>query len=143
MHLRSGKALKEMARPTSNGTISSLQSSQSSSQAQYTSAPTMDVNVSTAMGATMAMPVSTEIPATVLTTDVAMTWPGIRFFVPPFTTSILVTTSIHVSTNIHVSPHAQIRARLDGRFFAMQNFTMSMTAREQPYGMPTSIRSGL
>lgn len=64
-------------------------------------------------------------------------------FVPPFTTNIPVTTSIHVSTSIHVPPHAQIRARLDDRFLNTQNFTMSMTTREQLYDMTTSIMEGL
>jgi len=57
MDLRSGKALKEMARPTNSGTFASSKSSQSSSQTQSTQAstPTVGANVSTAMGATMAM----------------------------------------------------------------------------------------
>ncbi|KEH40930.1 hypothetical protein MTR_1g037660 [Medicago truncatula] len=54
-------------------------------------------------------------------------------FVPPFTISI------PVSTTIHMSLHPQVRAILDDRFIAMQNFIMPMTTREQPYGMPTSM----
>ena len=123
MHLRSGKALKVMARPTNSGISASSQLSQSSSQAQstHTPAPTMGANVSTAMGETMAMPVSTEMgvtaPPTTSTTDAAMTQPAMGTFVPPFTTSI------HVTTSIPMSHHPQVRARLDDRFIAMQNFT--------------------
>jgi len=46
-------------------------------------------------------------------------------------------------TSVHVSPHAQVRARLDERFVAMQNFTMHMTTRDQPYGMPASMMAAL
>jgi len=123
MHLISGKALKEMARPTNSDTFASSQSSQSSSQAQSTQAyaPTVGANVSTVMGATMAKPVSTEMgvtsPTTVSTTAIAMTQPEIGSFVPPFTTSI------HVSTNFPMSPHPHVRVRLDDRFIVMQNTT--------------------
>jgi len=60
MHLRCGRALKEMTRP-SGTSASSTQRSTQSPQALSTQAPapTVGVNVSTAMGATMAMPVST------------------------------------------------------------------------------------
>ena len=54
-----------------------------------------------------------------------------------------MTTSIHVSTNIHVSPHAHIRATLNDKFIAMQNFNMPVTTKEQPYGIPTSMMAGL
>jgi hypothetical protein len=37
-----------------------------------------------------------------------------------------------------MSPHPQVRARLDDKFMAMQNFT-----REQPYGMLTSMMASL
>jgi len=50
-------------------------------------------------------------------------------FVPPFTTSILVSTNIPVSTSIPIYPHHQIRARLDDRFIAMQIFTMPIDER--------------
>jgi len=79
MHLRSGKSLKEMARPTNSGTSASSQSSQSFSQAQSThaSAPTVGANVSNTMGVTMAMLVLTKTgviaPATISTTAAAMT----------------------------------------------------------------------
>jgi len=122
MHLRNGKALKEMARPTNSGNFASSQSSQSSSQAQSTqaSAPIVDANVPTSMGATMTMSVSIEMgviaPATVSTIAAAMIQPKMRTYVPPFTTNI------HVSTTILMSPHLQVRARLDDRFIAMENF---------------------
>jgi len=66
-----------------------------------------------------------------------MTQSGVGAFMPPFSTSI------PMSTSIHVSSHAQIMSRLDDRFVAMQKFTMSMTKRNEPYGMPTSMIAGL
>jgi len=140
MHIRSGKALKEMAQPTNSGTSVS---SQSSSQAQSTHAsnPYSGCQCVNCHGATLTMPVSTEMgvtaPATVSTTAAAMTQPEMGAFVPPFTTSI------HVSTTIPMSPHHQIRARLDYRVITMQNFTIPMTTMEQPYGMPTSMMASL
>ena len=47
MHLRSGKALKEMARPTNIGTSTSSQSS-SKAQSTHASAPTVVASASTA-----------------------------------------------------------------------------------------------
>lgn len=96
----------------------------------------MGANVSTAIGALMAMPVSTEMgviaPPTASTTAAAMTQLEIWTFVPPFTASIVV------STSIPISPHTQVRARLDDRFVTMQNLT-----REQPYSMPISMMASL
>jgi len=127
-----------MARPTNSGTAASSQSSQSSSQAQSTQASThvVDASVSTAMGETMAMPISTDMgvaaPATVSTTDVPMTQPEMGTFEPPFTVGV------PVSTSVPISPHPQVRSRLDDRFITMQNLS-----REQPYGMPTSMMASL
>jgi len=89
----------------------------------------MGANVSTAMGVIA--------PPIVSTTAAAMTQPEMETFMPPFTTSI------HVSTTVPMSPHHQVRARLDDRFIAMQNFIMPMTNMEQPYGMPTSMMASL
>jgi len=63
MHLRSGKALNKMTKSTNTGASMSSQSLKTSSQAQttQTSIPAMDLSVPTALGATTAMPVSTEI----------------------------------------------------------------------------------
>jgi len=72
MHLRSGKALKEMARPTNIGTYASSQTS-SEKQFSQASSSTMGVNVSNAMRSTMATPISTKILSTVSTTASAMT----------------------------------------------------------------------
>jgi len=89
MHLRSGKS---MARARSS-------SSQSSSQAKSLQAtsPLGDLNMSTAMGATVAMPSSTEMgvtaPSTVSTSS-PMTRPEMRTFVPPFNAGVPSTTSI-------------------------------------------------
>ena len=121
MHLRSGKS---MARASST-------SSQSSSQAQSLQAITHlgDLNVSTIMGATIAMLVSTETgvtaPSTVLTSS-PMTRPEMGTFVPPFTAGIPSTTSVPSSP--------LVRPRLDGR-----NTNVKNLPREQPYGMPTSM----
>lgn len=79
MYLRSGKVLKEMAQPTNNGTSASSQSSQYTSQAQslLKSTPIVGVDVSTAMGETMVVPISIEMevttPATMSTSAAAMT----------------------------------------------------------------------
>jgi len=121
MHLISGKY---MARASST-------SSQSSSQAQplQASTPLGDLNVSTAVGATMAMPVSTETrvtaPSTVSTSS-PMTRPEMGTFVPLFSAGVPSTTSIPSSP--------LIRPRLDDRNTNIQNHP-----REQPYGMPTSM----
>jgi len=88
------------------------------------------------MGASMAMPISTEIgvttPSNVSTTVAVVTQPEIGSFVPPFTTNI------HVSIVIPISPYPQVRAILNDRFIAMKNFI-----REQPFGMPTSMMASL
>jgi len=87
MHLRSGKALKIM---TKSANMSS-QLSQSSSQAQITrtSTPAVGASESTVVGATMAMPISTEMgivaPTTATTVTAQMTQPEMGTFVPPFT----------------------------------------------------------
>ena len=96
----------------------------------------VDASVSTAMGETMATPVSKDMgviaPATVSTTDAPMTQPEMGTFVPPFTVGVLV------STSVPISPHPQVRARLDDRFIIVQNLY-----REQPYGMLTSMMASL
>jgi len=138
MHLRSGKALKVMARPTNSSAFASSQSSHSPSQADSThaSAPIVGASVSTAIGTTMAMSDLTEMgiraPTTVSTTAVAVTHKKIGNFVPPFTAGV------HVSTGIPISPHPQVRARLDDRFKSKKNLS-----REQPYVMPTSMMTSL
>ena len=127
MHLRSGKS---MARASSSF-------SQSSSQAQSLQAtsPLGGLNVSTPVGATMAMPGSTELgvtaPSTV-STSVQMTRPEMGTVIPPFTTSVPTTTSIPSSS----APSN--RPRLDDRNTSMQNLS-----REQPYGMPTSLMANV
>jgi hypothetical protein len=89
MHLRSGKS---MARVSSS-------SSQSSSQAQplQATSPLRDLNVSTLVGATMAMPGSTEMgvtaPSTV-STSTQMTRPEMGTVIPPFTADVPSTTSL-------------------------------------------------
>jgi len=97
VHLRSGKALKTMTTPTIGGTSASSQSSQSFSQVQST----VCVGVSTTVGATMAMPVLTEMgitsPTIASTTAAAVTQRERRTFVLPFNAGVPVSTSIPVS----------------------------------------------
>ena len=125
MHLSSGKSL---ARASSS-------SSQSSSQEQSLQAttPLGDLNVSTVVGVTMAMPLSTEtrvkVPSTVSTSS-PMTRPEIGTFVPPFTAGVPLTTSVPSSP--------LVRPRLDDRNTNVQNLS-----REQPYGMPTSMMANM
>jgi len=125
MHLSSGKSL---ARASSS-------SSQSSSQEQSLQAttPLGDLNVSTVVGVTMAMPLSTEtrvkVPSTVSTSS-PMTRPEIGTFVPPFTAGVPLTTSVPSSP--------LVRPRLDDRNTNVQNLP-----REQPYGMPTSMMANV
>jgi len=121
MHLRSGKS---MARASSS-------SSQSSSQAQSLQAtsPLGDLNVSTPLGATMAMLVSTKTgvtaPSTVSTSS-PMTRLEMGTVIPSFLASVPPTNSIQ--------SFPLFRPRLDDRNINMQNLS-----REQPYGMPTSM----
>jgi len=121
MHLRSGKSMA----------CASSSSSQSSSQAQSLQAtsPLGDLNVSTPVGATMAMPVSKKMgvtaPSTV-STSVPMTRPEMGAVIPTFTAGVPSTTSIPSSP--------LVMPRLDDRNTNMQNLS-----REQPYGMPTSM----
>jgi len=132
MHLRSRKALKEMARPNTNGTFAT--STQSNTQSTQAFAPIVGANVSTVMGVTPPMLVSTDMgvtaPATVSTTA-ALTQSELVAYVPPLLT-------------FHVTLNHQVRTLLDNRFFfLMQNFTMPMVTREQQYGMLTSILTGI
>jgi len=91
------------------------QSLQSSSQAKITrtSAPAVDATVRTVVGATMAMPVLTEMGVTAPTTAPnvtdQMTQPEMRTFVPPFTAGA------PVSTSVPSSPSPQVRTRFDDR----------------------------
>jgi len=123
MYLRSGKSRAH----------ASSSSSQSSSQApplQATS-PLGDLNMSTSVGATMAMPSSTEMVVTAPSTvsmSAQMTRPEMGIVIPPFTTGVPSTTSMP-STSAPSN-----RPRLDDRNVNMQN-----VSREQPYGMPTSL----
>jgi len=125
MHLRSGKY---MARVSSS-------SSQSSSQVQSIQAtsPLGDLNVSTSVGTTMAMPVSTKLgvtaPSTVSTSS-PTTRPEMGTFVPPFIVGVPSTTSIPSSSFV--------RPRLNDRNPNVQNLS-----REQQYGMPTSMMANV
>jgi len=101
-------------------------SSQSSSQTPFLQAttPSGDLNVSTAVGATMATPVSTEMgvtaPTTVLTST-PMTQPEMGTFVPPYTAGV------PLSTSVLGSPLPSVKLRPDDRNIGMQNLS-----REQP-----------
>ena len=121
MQLRIGKS---MARASSS-------SSHSSSQAQSLQAtsPLGVLNVSTPVGAPMAMPVSTEMGATVSTSS-PMTRPEMGIVIPPFIVGVPSTTSIPSSP--------LVRPRLDDRNTNMQNIL-----REQPYGMQTSMMANV
>jgi len=80
-------------------------------------------------GATMAFPVSTEMGVTTplnISTSVPMTRPEMGTVIPPFTACVPSTTSTQSSP--------LVRPRLDDRNTSMQNLS-----REQPYGMPTSM----
>jgi len=91
-------------------------------------APVVSASVSTSVGATMVMPVSTEMgvtaPTTTPTVTAQMTQPEMGTFVPPFTAGV------HVSTSVPSSPSPQVRNT--------QNFS-----KDQPYGMPTSMMANL
>jgi len=125
MHLRSGKS---MARVSSS-------SSRPSSQAQSLQAttPLGVLNVSTAVWATMAMPVSTEMgvttPSTVSTSS-PTTRSEMGTFVPPFTVGVPLTTSVPSSP--------LVRPMFDDGNTNVQNLP-----REQPYGMPTSMMANV
>jgi len=103
-------------------------SSSSQSPLQETS-PLGDLNVSTHVGATMAMPVSTKMgvtaPSTV-STSAPMTRPEMETFVPPFIVGVPSTSNIPSSL--------LIRPKLDDR-----NTNVQSLSKEQPYGMPTSM----
>ena len=113
----------------------SSSSSQSSSQAQSLQAttPLGDLNVSTAVGATMAMPVSTETGVTASSTVLTfspMTRLEMGTFVPLFTASVSLNTSVPSSPLVN--------PRLDDRNTNVQNLH-----REQPYGMSTSMMANV
>jgi len=104
-------------------------SSQSSSQAQalQVTSPLGDLNVSTPVGATMAMPGSTEMGVTApstISTSTQMTRPEMGAVIPPFTAGVLSTASMP-STSVPSN-----RPRLDDRNVNVQNIS-----REQSYGM--------
>jgi len=125
MDLRSGKF---MSRAVSS-------SSQSSSHAQplQANSPLRDLNVSTPVGATLAMPGSTEMGVTApstISTFVSMTRPEMGIVTPSFTTGVPSTTSIPSSP--------LVRPRLDDRNINMQN-----VSREQSFGIPTSMMANL
>ncbi|KEH22346.1 hypothetical protein MTR_7g444810 [Medicago truncatula] len=94
-----------MTKSANIGVSMSSQSSQSSSQVQIiqASAPAMGASVSTVVGATMAMPVLTEmgitVPTTAPTVTTQMTPPEMETFVPPFTIGVPVSTSVPTSLN--------------------------------------------
>jgi len=107
-------------------------SSQSSSQAQSIQAtsPLEGLNVSTPVGATMAMPVSSDMgvttPSTV-STSAPLTRPEMGNVIPLFTVGVPST------TNIPSTSAPSNKPRLDDRNVNMQN-----VLREQLYGMSTS-----
>jgi hypothetical protein len=129
MHLRSGKVLNEMACPNNSGTfVSSTQSNTRSSQAQsYSGCQCVNCHEGNHGHGSLDRDRVTA-PAFVSTTD-ANTQPDLVASITPFT--IIPMTHYH-----------QVRTSLDNRFMAMQNFTMSMVTRGQPYGMPTSMMAG-
>jgi len=86
------------------------------------------IGVSTTVGETMAMSVSTKMGVTAPTTIAAVTQLKMRTFVPPFTAGV------HESTSIPAFPYPKVRARIDDRFTTIYN-----VYREQPYGKPTSM----
>jgi hypothetical protein len=93
IHLRFGKSKAR----------ASTSSSQSSSQVQLLQAtsPLGDLNVSIPVGATMAMPVSTEMGVTAsstVSTSVPMTRPEIGTVITPFTAGVPSTTNISSSS---------------------------------------------
>jgi len=87
--------------------------------------------VSTSMGATMAMPGSTDMgvtaPSTV-STSTQMTRPEMGTVIPPFTAGVPST------TNMPSSNAPSNKPRSDDR-----NVNIHNVSREQPYGMPTSM----
>jgi hypothetical protein len=124
MHLRSGKALNKMTKSSNTDVSMSSQSLQSSSQAHVTetSIPAMDASVPTALGATMAMSISTEMgvaaPTIAPTVTAQMTRPKMGTFVSPFTAGVPVSTSVPTSPRV---------------------INTQISYRDQPYGMPTSM----
>lgn len=127
MHLRSGKS---MARASSS-------SSQSSSQAQplQATSPLGDLNVSTPVWATMAIPGSTEMGVTApptVSTSTQMTRPEMGTIIPPFTTGVPST------SNMPSTSAPSNRPRLDDRNVSVRNIS-----REQLYGMPTLMMANL
>ena len=91
--------------------------------------------MSTAVGATMAMPVSMETGVTTrstVSTSAPMTRPKIGTFVPPFTAKV------PLSTSVPSSPLPSLRLRLDDQSLSTQNLF-----REQLYGMPTSMMADI
>ena len=134
MHLRSGNALNKMTKSANTGASMSSQSLQSSSQPHntQTSTPAVGASVPLALGATMAMPVLTEMrvtdPTTAPPVTAQMTKPGMGTFVPPFTAGVPVSTSVPTSSN------PQVRTRFDDRVIKTKN-----SSRYQPYGITTSM----
>jgi len=93
-------------------------------------------SVSTDVGATMAMSVSTEMGVTTSTIAPTITAPMMKpkmgTFVPSFTAGV------PVSTSIPASPNPQVRDRFDDRDLNMQNFS-----KDEPYGIQTSMMENL
>ena len=79
----------------------------------------MDAIVPTALGVTVAMPISTEMgvtaPTTAPTITAQMTQPEMGIFVLPFTVGVPVFTGVLASLNPHV------RTRFDDRFINTHN----------------------
>jgi len=88
MHLRSGKSM------------TCVSSSSSQAQPLQATSPLGDLNVTTLVGATMAMPVSTEMGVTApsnASTFVPMTQPEMGIVIPPFTAGVSLTTNTQSS----------------------------------------------
>jgi len=111
MHLRSGKDFKTMTKSVNTGASMSSQSSQSFSQAHFTraSAPAVGASVSTVVGETMAMPVSTKMGVTAPTVTATMRQQEMGNVVPPFTVGV------PVSKSVPTCPNSQVRSRFDDR----------------------------
>jgi hypothetical protein len=121
-------------RVQNTGASMSSQSLKYSSQEQITQTATSAVGASipTALGATMAMSVSTDMGVTAQTVIAQMTRLEMGTYVPPFTAGVPVTTSVPTS------PNPQVRTRFDDRVINTQNLS-----RDQPYGIPTSMMVNL
>jgi hypothetical protein len=98
MHLRSGKALKIMTKSANTGVLCHHNHHNLLHKHKLHGHPPLQcASVSTAVGATMAMPVSTEMGVTAPIVTAQMTQPEIGTFVPPFTAGVPVSTNVPTS----------------------------------------------